>query len=168
MGRFKYSGSFLDLTDDRQQLDAPPAFETDQTNRTVPVDSHVRKSNPRRPEDAQRRIFRRGYPLIAGSTAGFDRGLLFVAFARSISTQFEFIFRAWMRNPNFPEQSSGPDRIFRFEKQVLAGGYYFVPPPGAPQSALVVDSPQLRGRKHGGGRPAPRAATPAPIQGRMC
>jgi hypothetical protein len=66
--------------------------------------------------------------LIAGAPSGFDRGLLFIAFGRTISTQFEFIFRAWMRNPNFPESGAGQDRLFRFEKQVIAGGYYFVPP----------------------------------------
>ena len=128
MGRFKFSGSFLDVADDPARLDDPPAFEADQSNRTVTVDSHARKSNPRRSEDLDRRIFRRGYPLIAGSTAGYDRGLVFIAFGRTISTQFEFIFRAWMRNPNFPDNGAGVDRLFRFEKQTLAGGYYFVPP----------------------------------------
>lgn len=135
MGRFKFSGAFLDLSDDPARIEQTPAFEDDQANRKVAVDSHARKSNPRRPEDIDRRIFRRGYPLISGVPAGFDRGLLFIAFARSISTQFEFIFRAWMRNPNFPDQNSGADRLFRFEKQVITGGYYFVPPieqPGKP------------------------------------
>jgi deferrochelatase/peroxidase EfeB len=128
VGRFKFSGAFLDLADDPARLEDPPIFEADQSNQTVAVDSHARKSNPRRPEDLDRRIFRRGYPLIAPTTTGFDRGLLFIAFARSLSTQFEFIFRAWMRNPNFPEANAGADRLFRFEKQVIAGGYYFVPP----------------------------------------
>lgn len=140
MGRFKFSGSFLDLSDDPARVNEAPAFEADQANRTVAVDSHARKSNPRRPEDLDRRIFRRGYPLISGSTAGYDRGLLFIAFGRTISTQFEFIYRAWMRNPNFPDTGSGPDRLFRFEKQILAGGYYFVPPienPNQPWSWTV-------------------------------
>jgi deferrochelatase/peroxidase EfeB len=128
VGRFKFSGASLDLADDPARLDDAPAFESDPSNRTVPIDSHVRKSNPRRPEDIDRRIFRRGYPLIAPATTGFDRGLLFIAFARSLSTQFEFIFRAWMRNPNFPEHGAGEDRLFRHEKQVITGGYYFVPP----------------------------------------
>lgn len=128
VGRFKLSGASLDLTDDPAHLNDPPAFEADESNTTVPVDSHARKSNPRRPEDLDRRIFRRGYPLIAGSTDGFDRGLLFISFGRTLSTQFEFIFRAWMRNPNFPTEGAGPDRLFKFENQVLAGGYYFVPP----------------------------------------
>jgi len=128
VGRFKFSGASLDLTDDPRRLHDRPAFEADQTDVRVPVDSHARKANPLRPDDATRRFFRRGYPLIAGSTAGFDRGLLLIAFGRSISTQFEFAIRAWMRNVNFPLPDSGVDRIFRFEKQVNAGGYYFVPP----------------------------------------
>jgi deferrochelatase/peroxidase EfeB len=128
VGRFKFSGSSLDLADDPSLVDAAPTFASNQANVTVPVDSHVLKANPRRPEDADRRIFRRGYPIISTSTTGIDRGLLFVAFARTITTQFEFIFRAWMRNPNFPAVSNGVDRLFSFEPVVLAGGYYFVPP----------------------------------------
>lgn len=128
VGRFKLSGAFLDVADDPHRLDDPPAFEADPANTVVPVDAHIRKANPRRPEDLDRRIFRRGYPLIAGNTGGFDRGLLFVCFGRSLSTQFEFTFRAWMRNPNFPTENAGVDRLFTFENQVLAGGYYFVPP----------------------------------------
>lgn len=128
VGRFKLSGASLDLADDRELLDDQPAFAADPSNVTVPVDSHARKSNPRQPEDLDRRIFRRGYPLIAGTTDGFDRGLLFISFARTLSTQFEFIFRAWMRNPNFPTQGAGADRLFKFENRVIAGGYYFVPP----------------------------------------
>jgi deferrochelatase/peroxidase EfeB len=128
IGRFKYSGAFLDLADDPNQLNAPPAFAANQADERVPVDAHARKANPRRPEDSERRLFRRGYPLIAGTTTSFDRGLVFVAFGRTISTQFEFVFRAWMRNPNFPREGAGADRLFSFEKATITGGYYFVPP----------------------------------------
>ena len=128
IGRFKYSGAFLDLEDDPRRVDDPPAFEADQTDLRVALSSHARKTNPRRAEDLDRRIFRRGYPLIAASPTGFQRGLLFIAFARSISTQYEFIVRAWMRNPNFPNAGSGPDLLLRFENHVLCGGYYVVPP----------------------------------------
>lgn len=128
IGRFKYSGAFLDLEDQPNLVMKPPAFETDQTNVTVPHNSHVRKVNPRQPEDASRRIFRRGYPLVVASGAGIGRGLLFISFARSISTQFEFIFRAWMRNPNFPQPGAGNDRLLEFDQTVVAGGYFFVPP----------------------------------------
>lgn len=128
VGRFKYSGAFVDLSDDPARLQEPPTFETNRADERVAVDSHVRKANPRSPEDLDRRIFRRGYPLIAADATGIKRGLVFVAFGRSISTQFEFIFRAWMRNSNFPREGAGQDRLFAFEDSVIAGGYYFVPP----------------------------------------
>jgi deferrochelatase/peroxidase EfeB len=132
IGRFKVSGASLDLTDDPARLDEPPAFEADQTNLTVPLNSHVRKANPRRPEDLPRRIFRRGYPLIERTTGGMRRGLVFICFARTISTQFEFIFRAWMDNPDFSpvpgQPSPGKDRLLEhFDQQLVLGGYYFVP-----------------------------------------
>jgi deferrochelatase/peroxidase EfeB len=126
VGRFKHSGAFLDLADEVGRIDDPPAFAADQSNLTVPVNSHVRKVNPRRAEDADRRIFRRGYPLIAAGPTGLSRGLLFICFARTLSTQFEFITRAWMRNPNFPQPGAGADRLLTFD-QALCGGYFFVP-----------------------------------------
>jgi deferrochelatase/peroxidase EfeB len=136
IGRFKFSGAFLDLTDDPTQLSDPPAFATNQQNVTVPLTSHVRKANPRgSTDDENRRIFRRGYPLIVGSPKGLDRGLLFIAYGRTISTQFEFIFRAWMRNANFPAPNTGADALFAFESEVLCGGYYFVPPLSDPCDA---------------------------------
>jgi deferrochelatase/peroxidase EfeB len=128
IGRFKYSGAFLDLADDPARVEETPVFASDPASTTVPVDSHVRKTNPRRPEDADRRIFRRGYPLVIANESGLGRGLLFVAFARTTSTQFEFIMRAWMRNVNFPQPGAGADRLLAFDQTVVAGGYFFVPP----------------------------------------
>jgi deferrochelatase/peroxidase EfeB len=133
VGRFKVSGASLDLADDPARVDDAPAFAADQSNLTVPLFSHVRKVNPRRPEDAPRRIFRRGYPLIERAAGTVQRGLVFICFARTISTQFEFIFRAWMDNPDFspvPNQPApGKDRLLeRYDQQVVVGGYYFVPP----------------------------------------
>ncbi len=126
IGRFKFSGASLDLADDPSQLDVEPAFVANQDDIRVPLDSHVRKVNPRRPEDAQRRIFRRGFPLIDATADGLRRGLVFICFGRTISTQFEFIERAWRNNPDFPHQGVGVDRFRAFE-QVLSGGYYFIP-----------------------------------------
>ncbi len=54
------------------------------------------------------------------------RGLVYICFGRTLSTQFEFIVRAWT-NPNFPQQGAGIDRLRTFEA-VICGGYYFVPP----------------------------------------
>jgi hypothetical protein len=98
IGRFKFSGASLDLSDDPAQLNAEPAFVANQADTRVPFDSHVRKVNPRRPEDAPRRIFRRGFPLVDATVDGVRRGLVFICFARTLSTQFEFIERAWTTN----------------------------------------------------------------------
>jgi hypothetical protein len=46
---------------------------------------------------------------------------------RTITTQFEFITRAWTNNPNFPQPGTGPDPLRAIET-VLCGGYFFVPP----------------------------------------
>jgi deferrochelatase/peroxidase EfeB len=131
VGRFKVSGASLDLADDSAHLEDPPAFAQDQTNTTVPLTAHVRKANPRRSaEDEKRRLFRRGYPLIGSADGGMRRGLIFISFARTTSTQFEFIFRAWLRNQDFPSPGTGLDQLLfgTLNEQVLCGGYYFVPP----------------------------------------
>jgi deferrochelatase/peroxidase EfeB len=131
VGRFKRSGASLDLPEDSAPSD-PPAFASDQSKTDVGLRAHIRKANPRAAaDDSKRRIFRRGYPLIDSADGGeLRRGLIFVSFARTISTQFEFIFRGWMRNPNFPVEGSGNDELLfeRLGEQVLGGGYYFVPP----------------------------------------
>lgn len=126
IGRFKYSGASLDVADEPAQLNTEPAFVANQADTRVAFDSHVRKVNPRRPEDAPRRIFRRGFPLVDATADGLRRGLVFVCFGRTLSTQFEFIERAWTTNPNFPQQGAGVDRLRQFE-EVICGGYYFVP-----------------------------------------
>jgi Dyp-type peroxidase family len=131
VGRFKVSGASLDLADDSELLTAEPKFATEPNDLAVALRAHIRKANPRRQgqQDDQRRIFRRGYPLIAAAETGLKRGLIFIAFARSISTQFEFIVRAWMRNPDFPAKETGTDTLFaQLGEEVLGGGYYFVPP----------------------------------------
>jgi Dyp-type peroxidase family len=131
IGRFKHSGAALDLSDDPSLLEAPPHFAEDPTDKDVAITAHIRKANPRGQgtTDEQRRIFRRGYPLIAGGAGDLQRGLIFISFARSISSQFEFIVRGWIRNPDFPEPGSGVDDLFgRLGETILGGGYYFVPP----------------------------------------
>lgn len=129
IGRFKFSGASLDLADEPHLAETEPAFGANQGDLRVALDSHVRKMNPRRSEeDLVRRIFRRGYPLIEATADGMRRGLVFVAFGRTISTQFEFIVRAWMINPDFPQPGTGVDRLRAFDQQVLVGGYFFVPP----------------------------------------
>jgi deferrochelatase/peroxidase EfeB len=134
IGRFKYSGQPLTASDDPTQPLTDPNFGGDPTGAAAPFAAHIRKANPRGPGDDTRRIFRRGYPLlIASPQEGLQRGLVFVAFGRTISTQFEFITRAWTTNPNFPDPGAGVDLLRSFES-VLCGGYFFVPPLTAPCS----------------------------------
>lgn len=136
VGRWKFSGAPLDLDNDQANLENPPLFGSTQVDTRVPVAAHMRKANPRGGnEDLKRRVFRRGYPMvIADGSSKVRRGLVFVCFGRTISTQFEFIMRGWMFNPNFPvEQDQSPpalnqDALMAFEESVACGGYYFVPP----------------------------------------
>ena len=129
IGRFKVSGSALDHPDDPTQPPAEPNFQADPQAQTTPLSAHIRKANPRStPDDAERRIFRRGYPLVLADVDGLKRGLVFVCFGRTISSQFEFITRAWTTNLNFPVPGAGVDAFRAFESAVLAGGYFFIPP----------------------------------------
>lgn len=139
VGRFKVSGSALDKPDDPTQPPGDPDYAADPTGATTPVTAHIRKANPRTPDDAKRRLFRRGYPLVVAEVEATKRGLVFVSFARTITTQFEFITRAWTTNPNFPFPEAGIDALRAFET-VLCGGYFFVPPltrPSQPWSWVV-------------------------------
>lgn len=129
IGRTKIDGISLDVVgQDGATATTPPAFTANQSDTTVPVTAHFRRANPRGPGDELRRIFRRGYPLYEGGNAGLTRGLVFISFGRTLSTQFEFIFRAWLTNRDFPFPGAGVDALKAFEEQVLTGGYYFVPP----------------------------------------
>jgi Dyp-type peroxidase family len=132
IGRYKRSGTSLDLgADDPSLLEAPPHFAEDPTDKRDAVTAHIRKANPRGQgtTDEQRRFFRRGYPLIGGGRGDLERGLIFISFGRTISTQFEFVVRAWIRNADFPEPGSGVDALFPvLGETILGGGYYFVPP----------------------------------------
>jgi deferrochelatase/peroxidase EfeB len=145
IGRLKFSGAFLDNPNSSTHRHDPPAFATAPTEIAVPADSHVRRANPRAlPTDPDHRIFRRGYPLIVGSAQGtVGRGLLFIAFGRSLSTQAEFIMRAWLKNPNFPQTGSGVDPLLALESQTLAGGYYFVPPVSDPNERWNFQIPSI-------------------------
>lgn len=128
VGRFKSSGSFLDQKDTAANKNNPPAFAGDQTSIAVPPTSHSRRANPRSsPTDPQRRVLRRGYPLLQTGAGTIKRGLTLITFSRSLTTQIEFVMAAWLENVNFPQQGSGRDPLLAYETEVLAGGYYFVP-----------------------------------------
>jgi deferrochelatase/peroxidase EfeB len=129
VGRRKVTGNPLGTTPDVEANPIPePDFASDPDGAVTQFASHIRKANPRGgAEDELRRLFRRGYPLILPHHEGLKLGLAFVCFGRTITTQFEFITRAWTTNPSFPRPGAGVD-LFREFETVLGGGYYFVPP----------------------------------------
>lgn len=58
---------------------------------------------------------------------GLQRGLTFISFSRSLSTQVEFVVAGWLMNPNFPHPGAGVDPVLTYQTSVLNGGYYFMP-----------------------------------------
>ncbi|MDH6136437.1 Dyp-type peroxidase family [Kitasatospora sp. MAA4] len=112
------------------------SFGNDLDGRLTPLFSHLRKTNPRDglaekpgdqpfPEDPvmdRRRIMRRGSPYghpfdpAVEGPGGPDspRGLLFVSYQTDLFSQFEFIQKSWIDDPNFPPnraQLPGPDAM---------------------------------------------------------
>jgi deferrochelatase/peroxidase EfeB len=98
----------------------------------VPRAAHIRKTYPRDEDtpggvaDTQtHRVLRRGIPFgisfqdnaPSGSPAAGDakfpndRGLLFLAYQRSIANQFEFIQQLWVNNADFPQGGDGHDPL---------------------------------------------------------
>jgi deferrochelatase/peroxidase EfeB len=98
----------------------------------TPLDSHVRRANPRRPGSTPPAMLRRGYSYRAGhDMAGRpEEGLLFVALQRDLELGFAGVQRRLAGEP-----------LGRYVLTV-GGGYYFVPPrDGKPDSALFDGSP---------------------------
>lgn len=109
-------------------------YFVEKANFKCPAHAHIRKVNPRERvpvpdllgEGRKRRITRRGIPygkpvpgLVEASipsdpNRSADRGLLFLCFQANIKTQFEFIQRDWVDEPNFPNvvgSSTGYDPL---------------------------------------------------------
>jgi Dyp-type peroxidase family len=147
-------------------------FANDRKGLKCPFHAHIRKSNPRGDIQSRRgtaeaevrlhRITRRGIPYgdrptnlqsIADLPSG-GVGLLFMCFQASIQTQFAFLQRNWLNNPEFVLQRTGLDPIvdqtssppavkqtwskeycgprntqFRFESfvRMIGGEYFFAP-----------------------------------------
>ncbi|MDK1494079.1 Dyp-type peroxidase [Sinorhizobium sp. 7-81] len=120
-----------------------------------PLNSHVRKVQPRRSEpdlfglpDLERRFVRRPYPFFDGfdpATGSVINGLQFVAFMKSIQQQFEHVTNMWQMNPDFPVSGTGIDVMFANEiLSVIDGGYYFCPP-GLRKPGDYIGAPLFEG-----------------------
>lgn len=109
--------------DPAQPPDRFPAATMDGDGERCPLAAHVRKVNPR--DEAtdvgslwrtlRRRILRRGVTYgpkyEPGEEPGTDRGLLFLSYQRSISEQFEFVWRVWSNKSGTPRANAGFDPI---------------------------------------------------------
>ncbi len=105
-------------------------YGDDQAGKFVPRAAHIRKTYPRDQDvpgenpTQKHRLLRRGIPFgtsfrpSLGATSHepeeafpHDRGLLFIAYQRSISDQFEFVQQTWVNNAGFPGGVAGHDPI---------------------------------------------------------
>lgn len=107
-------------------------FKLDPQGRQCPLQSHVRRSNPRNGSEARPlpRILRRGMsygPAYAPGSEDAERGVVFMAYNASIAEQFEVVQR-WIAGGN----SSG---VASAQSDPLLG----VPQPGDPRTFRFFD-----------------------------
>jgi Dyp-type peroxidase family len=108
-------------------------FTDDPHGHQIPLQSHVRLSNPR--EYDTPRILRRGFsygPSHTSETNDADRGLYFIAYAASLSEQFEVLQRwmsgsnssglsSWHGDPLLSPKRPGAERHFRYVEKTEKG-----------------------------------------------
>ncbi|MEU7903378.1 Dyp-type peroxidase [Actinoplanes sp. NPDC049118] len=100
---------------DGRPADAEPAYAADPHGRHTPLDSHVRRANPR--DGAAPPMTRRGYSFRGRDSAGRDEeGLLFTAYQSDLAAGFEAV-----------QRRLAGERLGRYTLTV-GGGYFFVPP----------------------------------------
>ncbi|MEV6598726.1 Dyp-type peroxidase [Actinoplanes sp. NPDC051346] len=114
-GRRKDTGAPLGLG---READVPD-FAGDPDGRTIALNAHIRRANPRTPEAAAHRILRRGWSYRNGPAGADDVGQIFVCYQKDVEMGFATVQRRLAGEA--------------LEKYLLpfGGGYYFVPPAGA-------------------------------------
>ncbi len=112
---------------DGSAAQAEPNFSGDPDGRATPLDSHVRRANPRTPGAAAPRLIRRSWSYEAGPAEGGqpDEGLLFMAYQADLEAGFMSVQRRLT--------GQALDRYLL----TVGGGYFWVPPAGDRSTAWL-------------------------------
>jgi deferrochelatase/peroxidase EfeB len=138
IGRRKTTGATLDNTKETTL----PNYAADPDGDIVPLNSHIRKSNPHLGEESERRrMLRRGFLYMNGidKSGLLDAGFLFQGFCRNLEEQFEFVKRNYMVNRNFPKKGTGAQDLDEYTA-CIGGGYFFVPAGVQQEDRFLADA----------------------------
>lgn len=138
IGRVKTNGAVLG--NDKET--ALPDYPGDPDGNVIPLNSHIRKANPRLGEESEkRRMLRRGFLYMNGidKSGLLDAGFLFQGFCRNIEEQFEYVKRNYMTNRHFPKQNTGAQDLDEY-LFCTGGGYFFVPAGVQKEDRFLADA----------------------------